>query len=47
MTRNLTLWLGSFILAAIVLKYSFQVPTLPLLLAGVVTLVVTVIRYRL
>ncbi len=47
MNRNLALWLGSFLIAVVVLRFYFQVPVLPLLLAGGITLAVTVIRYRL
>ena len=46
MTRHVMLWLGSFIAAAVVLLFYFHIPFVPLALGGVVTLVVTVVRYQ-
>ncbi len=47
MARQVALWLGSFIAAAVVLLFYFHIPPLPLVLGGVVTLIGTVVRYRL
>jgi len=43
--RDLTIWLGSFLAVAACLVVYFHMPLLPLLLAGAVTLGITIIRY--
>ncbi len=42
--RTLVLWLGSFLMAALLLVGYWGVPLVPVAVAGVVTLVVTLIR---
>ena len=43
--RDLVLWCGSFLLAATALKIYVRAPILPLVLAGGLTLVMTLIRH--
>ena len=42
--RTLRLWVGSFLVIAVVLFCYFGAPVLPVLIAGVLTLAVTLIR---
>ncbi len=42
--RYLALWLGSFLVIGTVMLFYFHVPPLPVLSAGVLTLIITVAR---
>ena len=44
--RDLALWFGSFLLAAVALVVYFRAPIVPLVLAGGLTLAITVVRHR-
>ena len=43
--RKLSLWLGSFLIVASFLYFHFQVPLVPIVLAGGLTLAITLLRY--
>ena len=43
--RDLALWGGSFLIAAIALVVYVRAPVVPLVLAGGLTLAITVVRY--
>ncbi len=43
--RDLVLWFGSFLMAATALVVYVRVPIFPLMVAGGLTLAITVVRY--
>lgn len=43
--KKIFLWMGSFSIIAIIMVYYGHLPVVPLILAGILTLVVTVLRH--
>ena len=46
LNRKIVVWLASFSLVAIVLIFYFKAPPFPIILAGLITLTITLVKNR-